>query len=368
MKERKIIHIDMDAFYASVEQRDHPELRGIPMAVGWNSERGVIATASYEARRYGVHSAMATKRALQLCPELVIVEGNHQKYSDISHQIREVFHEYTDLVEPLSCDEAFLDVTVNKSGIPLAVDIAREIKRKIHDRLSLTASAGVSYNKFLAKIASDLRKPDGLCTIHPSIALEFLDSLPIENFWGVGKVTARKMRSLGIYNGYTLRQWSKQGLSAMFGKMGAVYYEFARGVDHRPVEPDLLRKSVGCECTFEHDLVRRSEIIIELYHIVEELIRRLEKQDFHGHTLTLKLKYSDFSQSTRSVTSETEPFLSMRTILPAAKLMLKESRLSSRPIRLIGLSVSNVHGEQILLLEDSSTSKIVDYKQLSLDF
>ncbi len=366
--ERKIIHIDMDAFYASVEQRDNPELRGIPMAVGGNSERGVISTASYEARRYGVHSAMSTKRALQLCPELVIVEGNHKKYSDISRQIREIFHEYTDLVEPLSCDEAFLDVTVNKRGIPLAVDIAREIKRKIHSRLALTASAGVSYNKFLAKIASDLRKPDGLCTIHPSIALDFLDTLPIENFWGVGKVTAHKMRSLGIYNGHTLRQWSKEGLSGMFGKMGTVYYEFARGIDNRPVEPEMLRKSVGCECTFEHDLVRRSEIIIELYHLVEELVRRLDKQDFHGYTLTLKLKYNDFSQTTRSVTSDTTPFFSMRNILPAAKLMLKESRLSSHPIRLIGLSVSNTHEEQTLILGDTSVSKTIDCKQLSLDF
>lgn len=219
MNERKIIHIDMDAFFASVEQRDNPALRGLPIAVGGKSERGVISTASYEARKFGVHSAMSTKKALQLCPELIVIEGDHRKYQEVSHQIREIFHEYTDIIEPLSCDEAFLDVTTNKPGIGLAVDIAREIKRKIRDRLSLTASAGVSYNKFLAKIASDYRKPDGLCTIHPDKALDFIAALPIESFWGVGRVTATKMRSLGIYNGYTLRQWSLDGLRKTFGKL-----------------------------------------------------------------------------------------------------------------------------------------------------
>ncbi len=346
MEERKIIHIDMDAFFAAVEQRDNPELRGIPIAVGGRSERGVISTASYEARRYGVHSAMATKKALQLCPELVVVKGSHEKYSAVSRQIRDIFHEYTDVIEPLSCDEAFLDVTHNKPGIVLAVDIAREIKRKIKERLSLTASAGVSYNKFLAKIASDYRKPDGLCTIHPDKALDFIASLPIESFWGVGRVTARKMRSLGIYNGYTLRQWSHEGLCREFGKMGTVYYNFARGIDERPVEAVYVRKSVGCEYTFEKDLTARSAMIIELYHIVEELLRRLKKQDFRGYTLTLKVKFNDFSQITRSTTNDSQTFFTMKTILPEAKRLLRNVDCSGKAIRLLGLSVSNTREER----------------------
>ena len=224
---RKIIHIDMDAFYASVEQRDNPDLRGKPIAVGHAEERGVVAAASYEARRFGVRSAMSSQKARRLCPQLIFVHGRMEVYKEVSRQIHEIFHEYTDVIEPISLDEAFLDVTENKPGISLAVDIAKEIKQKIRERLHLVASAGVSYNKFLAKIASDYRKPDGLCTIHPDQALDFIARLPIESFWGVGPVTAKRMHALGIHNGVQLRACTLDFLVREFGKVGAVYYDFA---------------------------------------------------------------------------------------------------------------------------------------------
>ena len=255
--ERKIIHIDMDAFYASVEQRDNPELRGKPIAVGYAEERGVVAAASYEARRYGVRSAMASTKAKRMCPQLIFVHGRMEVYHEVSRQIHEIFHEYTDIIEPLSLDEAFLDVTENKPGILLAVDIAKEIKQKIRNELNLVASAGISYNKFLAKIASDYRKPDGLCTIHPDQAMDFIARLPIESFWGVGPVTAKKMHSLGIHNGEQLRACSQAMLLREFGKVGALYYDCARGIDLRPVEAVRIRKSIGCEHTLEKDISQR---------------------------------------------------------------------------------------------------------------
>lgn len=348
----------MDSFFASVEQRDNPELRGIPMAVGGVSDRGVLATASYEARKFGVHSAMSTKRALELCPQLVVVRGNHEKYKEVSEQIHAIFHEYTDLVEPISLDEAFLDVTENKMNIELAVDIAREIKQKIKERLNLTASAGVSYNKFLAKIASDFNKPDGLYVVHPERALKFIGRLPIEKFWGVGAVTAQKMHRMGIRTGYQLREWSLMGLKKEFGKMGEVYYNFSRGIDNRPVEPSSVRKSVGCETTFEQDIWKKSSVTIALYHEAEELLRRLSKSKFEGYTLTLKVKYADFKQITRSHTGETV-FSDMKHILPAAKELMKEVEYSSsNPIRLLGLSVSNAK-------EDEPQ---ITWKQLEIDF
>lgn len=355
---RKIIHVDMDAFYASVEQRDHPELRGKPVAVGHAEERGVVAAASYEARRYGVRSAMSSAKARRLCPSLVFVPGRMEVYKEVSRQIHEIFHEYTDLIEPLSLDEAFLDVTENKPGIVLAVDIAREIKQKIRERLNLVASAGVSYNKFLAKIASDYRKPDGLCTIHPDQALEFIARLPIESFWGVGPVTARKMHALGIHNGEQLRACSPERLLREFGKVGAVYYDFARGVDLRPVEAVRIRKSIGCEHTLEKDISQRSSVIIELYHTVVELVSRLEHKDFKGNTLTLKIKFHDFTQITRSVTRPRE-LTSLDVILPLAKQLLKEVDYEYRPIRLIGLSVSNPR-------EDAGEKGV--WEQLSFEF
>ena len=338
---RKIIHIDMDAFFAAVEQRDNPELRGLPVAVGHDGPRGVVSTASYEARRYGVRSAMAMARAKRLCPGLVIVPGRHEAYKAVSEQIRAIFRDYTDLIEPLSIDEAFLDVTQNKKNIAMAADIAAEIRRRIRGELGLTASAGVSYNKFLAKIASDFRKPDGMTVIHPDRALDFIAGLKIEQFWGVGPRTAERMHYMGIFTGADLRRCSLQHLTEVFGKMGRTYYDFARGTDDRKVETEYVRKSVGCEHTLESDISLRSAAIIELYHTVLELVRRIAKDNFEGRTLTLKIKYGDFSQITRSITVQ-QILQTKEDILPPAKRLLKDVEVSARrPVRLIGLSVSN---------------------------
>lgn len=360
MSERKIIHIDMDAFYASVEQRDNPELRGRPVAVGHAGERGVVAAASYEARKYGVHSAMSSQKAMRLCPELIFIPGRMEVYKEVSGQIHEIFHEYTDIIEPLSLDEAFLDVTENKKNIPLAVDIAREIKQRIREDLGLVASAGVSYNKFLAKIASDYRKPNGLCTIHPDQALDFIAKLPIESFWGVGPVTAKRMHTLGIHNGAHLRAWSLEGLTREFGKAGALYYNFSRGIDLRPVEAVRVRKSIGCERTLEHDINNRSSVVIELYHTAKELINRLSAKDFQGNTLTLKVKFHDFTQITRSIT-QPHKLTTLEVILPLAKQLLTEVEYEDHPIRLLGLSVSNPR-------EHEEDSKSVTWEQLTLKF
>ena len=358
MEERKIIHIDMDAFYASVEQRDHPELRGKPIAVGHSEQRGVVAAASYEARKYGVRSAMSSLKAKKLCPHLIFVPGRMEVYKEVSLQIREIFHDYTDIIEPLALDEAFLDVTNNKMGMALAVDIAKEIKRRIREELHLVASAGVSYNKFLAKIASDYRKPDGLCTIHPDQALSFIAELPIESFWGIGPVTAQKMHSIGIHKGHDLQQYSMESLKNLYGKAGELYYYFSRGIDLRPVEPIRIRKSVGCEHTLEKDITAPSSIIIELYHVATELVERLAHNQFYGNTLTLKIKFYDFNQITRSLT-HTQKLHTLPQILPLAKQLLKEVDYSIRPIRLIGLTVSNPKEE------DQTPAK---WKQLELDF
>ena len=338
--QRKIIHIDMDSFFASVEQRDHPELRGKPIAVGGDSERGVVATASYEARKFGIHSAMSMSRAKTLCKDLIVVQGNHHKYKEVSLQMREIFHEYTDLIEPLSLDEAFLDVTVNKPGIELAVDIAQEIKQKIQERLQLTASAGVSYNKLLAKIASDWRKPNGLTTIHPDRAQDFIDQLRVEKIWGVGPKTADTMHKMGIFTGADLRKVSLDRLTQVFGKTGILFYQFARGIDERPVIVDYERKSVGCERTFEKDIRTKTALTIELYHAVLELEERLNRSNFKGTTLTLKLKYENFEQHTHSITSD-RILLTKKDILPLAKKLLKDAPLENHYVRLLGLSVSN---------------------------
>ena len=361
MPHRKIIHFDMDAFYASVEQRDNPELRGLPVAVGHAGERGVVSAASYEARKYGVRSAMSSVKAMRLCPNLVFVPGRMEVYKEVSDQIHRIFHEYTDIIEPLALDEAFLDVTNNKPGIPIATDIAREVKQRVRQELGLVVSAGVSYNKFLAKIASDYRKPDGLCTIHPDKALDFIAELPIEDFWGVGKVTARRMRELGIHYGRDLRQWSLEGLRHEFGKVGKLYYDFARGIDLRPVEAIRVRKSIGCERTLECDINTRASVIIELYHTAEELIQRLSNKNFRGNTLTLKIKFHDFTQITHSITQDAD-LLTMKTILPLAKRLLAEVDYAERPIRLIGLSVSNPREEE------ESNIPHCTWEQLSLKF
>lgn len=330
----------MDAFFASVEQRDNPELRGKPIAVGFDGPRGVVSTASYEARPYGVRSAMSMAQAKRRCPQLIVVPTHFEKYKEVSQQIHAVFHEYTDLVEPISLDEAFLDVTDNKKGIELAVDIAKEIKQKILERTSLTASAGVSFNKLLAKIASDMRKPNGIFTVHPDRALDFIGSLPVEKLWGVGPKTANRMHEMGVFTGAQLRRISCEHLVQVFGKMGRVYYDFSRGIDNRPVVVAYERKSVGCERTFLEDLHIDTKIIIELYHIVLELVERIERKDFRGRTLTLKLKWDATTQITRSLTQE-KVLRTKDDILPLAKRLLKDTEYHDRPIRLMGLSVSS---------------------------
>lgn len=330
----------MDAFFASVEQRDNPELRDKPIAVGFDGPRGVVSTASYEARPYGVHSAMSMAQAKRRCPQLIVVPTHFEKYKEVSQQIHAVFHEYTDLVEPISLDEAFLDVTDNKKGIELAVDIAKEIKQKILERTSLTASAGVSFNKLLAKIASDMRKPNGIFTVHPDRALDFIGSLPVEKLWGVGPKTANRMHEMGVFTGAQLRRISFEHLVQVFGKMGRVYYDFSRGIDDRPVVVAYERKSVGCERTFLEDLHIDTKIIIELYHIVLELVERIERKDFRGRTLTLKLKWDATTQITRSLTQE-KVLRTKDDILPLAKRLLKDTEYHDRPIRLMGLSVSS---------------------------
>ena len=330
----------MDAFFASVEQRDNPELRGKPIAVGFDGPRGVVSTASYEARPYGVHSAMSMAQAKRRCPQLIVVPTHFEKYKEVSQQIHAVFHEYTDLVEPISLDEAFLDVTDNKKGIELAVDIAKEIKQKILERTSLTASAGVSFNKLLAKIASDMRKPNGIFTVHPDRALDFIGSLPVEKLWGVGPKTANRMHEMGVFTGVQLRRISCEHLVQVFGKMGRVYYDFSRGIDNRPVVVAYERKSVGCERTFLEDLHIDTKIIIELYHIVLGLVERIERKDFRGRTLTLKLKWDATTQITRSLTQE-KVLRTKDDILPLAKRLLKDTEYHDRPIRLMGLSVSS---------------------------
>ena len=330
----------MDAFFASVEQRDNPELRGKPIAVGFDGPRGVVSTASYEARPYGVHSAMSMAQAKRRCPQLIVVPTHFEKYKEVSQQIHAVFHEYTDLVEPISLDEAFLDVTDNKKGIELAVDIAKEIKQKILERTSLTASAGISFNKLLAKIASDMRKPNGIFTVHPDRALDFIGSLPVEKLWGVGPKTANRMHEMGVFTGAQLRCISCEHLVQVFGKMGRVYYDFSRGIDNRPVVVAYERKSVGCERTFLEDLHIDTKIIIELYHIVLELVERIERKDFRGRTLTLKLKWDATTQITRSLTQE-KVLRTKDDILPLAKRLLKDTEYHDRPIRLMGLSVSS---------------------------
>lgn len=365
MSERKIIHVDMDAFFASVEQRDHPELRGKPIAVGYDGERGVVATASYEARKYGVHSAQAMSIAKRLCPGLIVVRGDHLHYREVSHQVHHIFMDYTDKIEPISIDEAFLDVTENKQNIPLAVDIAKKIKCRIKSELHLTASAGVSYNKFLAKIASEYRKPDGLCTIHPDKALDFIAKLPVEDFWGVGPKTAERMHHMGIFTGAQLRKVSLRHLVEVFGKAGPVFYNFARGIDNRPVVTERIRKSVGCENTFLEDISIKSTVIIELYHTVTELVNRIERSGFEGKTITLKIKYGDFTQITRSLT-QNKVLKDKETILPLAKQLLGQIEYSgTHPIRLMGLSVSNPQDDELENAGPEWIEGYLDFKDYS---
>lgn len=339
MTTRKIIHVDMDAFFVSVEERDNPALKGHPVVVGHDGPRGVVATANYEARKYGVHSAMAVATAHRLCPGLIVVEGHYSRYKEVSAQIHAIFRDYTDLIEPLSLDEAYLDVTTNKKSIPLAMDIAKEIKQRILETTGLTASAGVSYCKFLAKIASDYRKPNGLCIVHPDRALAFIDDLKVERFWGVGEKTAERMHALGVRTGKQLRAVSLATLTREFGKMGRVFYDFARGIDPRPIVTEWVRKSVGCERTFAEDLTTHEEMVAQLTPLATELVRRLEKHHFKGRSLVLKVKYSDFRQTTHSHTGTTA-IEDMDEIMQIAAQLLEEVDMSGRTVRLLGLTVT----------------------------
>ena len=296
---RKIIHVDMDAFYASVEQRDDPSLRGLPVAVGGGGARGVVMAASYEARKFGVRSAMPGFKARRLCPDLIFVKTRFDAYKTVSRQIREVFLGYTDLIEPLSLDEAFLDVTGPKRGGPIATEIAAAIKAEIREKTELTASAGVSYNKFLAKIASDLEKPDGLTVIRPDQAEAFIATLPVERFFGVGPVTAKKMTSSGIHTGQDLRDRSEAELVRLFGKAGHHYHRISRGIDEREVKPDRPHKSIAAETTFEADLTDPKEMLQRLQPLAERVIERSNAAKAYGRTVTLKIKYRDFTINTR---------------------------------------------------------------------
>ncbi|OYU82322.1 MAG: DNA polymerase IV [Flavobacterium sp. BFFFF1] len=340
---RKIIHVDMDAFYASVEQLDNPELRGKPLAVGGSEHRGVVSAASYEARKFGVRSALSGVLAKKYCPELIFVRPRFDRYKEISQKIRKIFLDYTDLVEPLSLDEAYLDVTQNKKGNPSATLIAQEIRRRIYDELGLTASAGISINKFIAKVASDYNKPNGQKTVTPSEVIPFLEALPIGKFYGVGKVTRDKMYQLGIFTGLDLKQKPLEFLEKHFGKSGGYYYHIVRGIHNSEVKPERVAKSVATEHTFNENLT--SEIFMEekLETIAAELERRLRRYNIAGKTVTLKIKYSDFSLQTRSKTLPY--FISDKSLLfDTAKELLYQERMKDS-VRLLGISLNNLNTE-----------------------
>ncbi len=344
LADRKIIHVDMDAFYASVEQHDDPDLRGKPIAVGGSSDRGVVAAASYEARKYGVRSAMPSVTAKRLCPDLIFVKSRFDRYREVSAQIREIFHDYTDLVEPLSLDEAYLDVTENKYNFPSATIIAYEIRRRIYETTGITASAGISVNKFIAKIASDYNKPNGQKTIVPEEIIEFLEELEIRKFHGIGKVTAEKMYQFGIFTGKDLKRKSLDFLVENFGKSGSHYYKIVRGIHKSPVKPDRIRKSLGAERTFSENI--SSEVFMKerLVQIAEEIEKRILKSDVSGKTVTLKIKYRDFKTQTRS---KTLPYFirDKQSILNTAiELMEQESFRES--VRLLGITLSNLNNGQ----------------------
>lgn len=332
----------MDAFYASVEQRDNPAYRGIPIVVGGSPEGrgGVVATASYEARRYGIKSAMPSKRAMQLCPHVVFVHPRFAAYKEVSERIREIFHRYTDLIEPLSLDEAFLDVTADKQKIGSALKIAREIKQAIKDELHLTASAGVSVNKFVAKIASDLHKPDGLTFVAPDDIVTFMERLPVEKFFGVGRVTAEKMKSMGLYTGADLKKLTETDLMHRFGKSGKFFYNIVRGIDNRAVVPDRESKSVGAEDTFAADLTTIAEMNEQLQKIALIVAARMQKHDVKGRTVTLKIKYHDFKQITRNQ-SFAQALNDAAAIAETAQKLLAVTDLADKKIRLLGISLSN---------------------------
>ena len=343
--QRKIIHIDMDAFFAAIEQRDFPEYRGKPLIVGGDPKsRGVVATCSYEARKFGIHSAMSCKRALQLCPVAIFIRPRMEVYKMVSKQIREIFYEYSDKIEPLSIDEAFLDVTENKKGEKSATIIAKQILQQIHETIGLTASAGVSYNKFIAKVASDIHKPNGVTVVTPDQAIQFIEQLPVKKFFGVGKVTNEKMNKLGIKYGYDLKKLSQLELVDHFGKAGLFFYNIVRGIDLRPVERSTGSKSIGRETTLNEDTTDNDEIMLILNNLcnkVEELVSKKEKK---GTTISLKVKYHDFTTITRSQSSTT-PFTTAQQMMEVISELLKKTEAGSRKIRLLGVTVSNFKDE-----------------------
>ena len=355
MSTNKIIHIDMDAFFASVEQRDNPALKGKPVIVGGKpGSRGVVAACSYEARKFGVHSAMPSSRAAKLCKEAIFVPPRFDAYREASSLIHKVFHDYADKIEPLSLDEAYLDVTECASKLGSATAVAEKIKMQIKANVNLTASAGVSYNKFLAKIASDMDKPDGLYVIRPENAEAFIEQLEIRKFFGVGKVTEKKMHALSIYTGADLKALNLSELQTYFGKSGSYFYNIARGVDDRPVRPHRIRKSIGCETTFVNNVLDKKEVWNKLKSLAERLEKTLDKKQLSARTITLKVKYSDFQLITRSKTVD-RMIETKQQILELLPGLLRKTEVGVQPIRLIGLSVSKL---QTSILEQDSLSKV----------
>lgn len=341
---RKIIHVDMDAFYASVEQMDDPSLRGKPIAVGGGGTRGVVSAASYEARKFGVRSALSGVLARKYCPDLIFVRPRFDRYKEISNKIRKIFLDYTDLVEPLSLDEAYLDVTQNKKGNPSASLIAQEIRKRIFDEVGLTASAGISINKFVAKVASDYNKPNGQKTVNPDEVIAFLENLPIKKFYGVGKVTTEKMYQLGIFTGLDLKGKTIEFLEKHFGKSGSYYYHIVRGIHNSEVKPERMAKSVATEHTFRENLTSEIFMLEKLEMIAGELENRLKRYNIAGKTVTLKIKYSDFSLQTRSKTLPY--FISDRSLLfDAAKELLYQEKMKDS-VRLLGISLNNLNNEE----------------------
>ena len=342
-KYRKIIHVDMDAFYASVEQMDNPRLKGLPLAVGGSENRGVVAAASYEARKFGVRSAMSGKQAAQNCPGLIFVPPRFDRYKEISLKIRAIFFEYTDLVEPLSLDEAYLDVTFNKKGNPSASLIAQEIRQRIYNEVGLTASAGISINKFVAKIASDYNKPNGQKTVNPDDVVTFLENLEIKKFYGIGKVTKEKMYQNGIFTGFDLKQKTIEFLETNFGKSGIHYYNIVRGIHNSEVQPNRISKSVAAEHTFAENLTSEIFMTQKLEQIAAELEKRLRKHNISGKTVTLKIKFSDFSTQTRSKTLPY--FIADKGLLfETAKELLYQNKMKES-VRLLGISLNNLNTE-----------------------
>ena len=342
--QRKIIHVDMDAFYASVEQLDNPELRGKPIAVGGTSKRGVVSAASYEARKFGVRSAMSSVIAIQNCPDLIFVKSNFKRYHEVSNQIRKIFYEYTDKVEPLSLDEAYLDVTENKKGNPSASLIAKEIRKKIKEETGLNASAGISINKFIAKVASDINKPNGQKTVPPNEVIDFLEKLDIKKFFGVGKVTVQKMYRHGIFTGKDLKEKSKEYLDEHFGKSGRFYYQVVRGNHFSEVKPSRTRKSLAAERTFSENISSEIFMIKKLEDIAKEVEKRLKKSKVAGKTVTLKIKYSDFTLQTRS---KTLPYYisDKNVMVETVKELLYQSTMKNS-VRLLGISLSNLNNDK----------------------